>query len=166
MSNKKFLSHDPQYRRFLQSFIIQNLDPRRNGLNVCLEIINFLGLYVMEVGNEYPTYHTDIIKALENIQSKFFPVSTNDLVTDSQDDQNFKMLLNALTNMLKMANRVELLKILYPIIREKECNYRYEKILSGFCRDWVRGLNTLESRDQIDIFNRIFNIFTDKYLDD
>lgn len=163
---QKFLQKDAPFRRYLQNFIIVNLDPKKHELKVLMELLNLLGLYIFDLGNDYPTYHPDIIAALEPIQNRYYPLKTADIQPDSTEDQNFKIVLGGIMNMIKMGGRVELLKVLYSFLRERECSGKYEKMITNFCKDWVHNLLALDQSEQVKVFLTIFNLYLDRFIDD
>jgi len=165
-AKQQFLQNKQTFRKYLHKFILQHLNPRKSSIKTLIEIINLLGLYISELGQDYATYHEEIIEALESVQSKYFPIKTSDLQDGSVEDVNFKLILTALMNMLLVTNRIELLKVLYSIIREKECSQKYERKLTDFCSKFVKGLVSLPHTEHIKVFTNIFKIFLDRMVDD
>ena len=110
-------------------------------IDIHREALLLYGMYVKR------TDQMSNLALVKGLRDHYFPLKVRELIANSQQESNFRAILKAVNDMIKLSGRINLFEMVFPLFRE-ELSDKWRKDLSLFVEGYLK-----EKRGRLDDFH-------------
>ncbi|KAL4502183.1 hypothetical protein ABPG72_000418 [Tetrahymena utriculariae] len=164
MSSIEGLAIEKNYSEYVEKLIEVSLKIEKS-LFIHEQGFNLLGFYLKCINNADFFVKRGLRDKVNTVRSKYFPMKVKELKRDSKQEIDFKSILGCMINMIKLAGQIELLEILFPVIRESLEEPYHTKIIT-FIQQFIKENFMTQAVDkQLYFMEWALDQYKDKDLD-